>query len=186
MTEPIAAQETEESLVTRAIGGDKSAFARLYDVHYDRVYRHVLYRVPSSEDAEDVTQLVFLQAWRAIGRYQLTGTPFIAWLFTIAHNLVVSFYRRTRLTSPLEEDAREDRSANQPEQSLEVKFDQERIRSAITRLRPEHQQVITLRFLESLAHRDIAGVLGKSEGAVRVIQHRALAELRRILEQEER
>jgi len=186
VTDPIAAQETEESLVTRAIGGDKSAFTRLYDVHYDRVYRHVLYRVPSSEDAVDLTQLVFLQAWRAIGRYQLTGTPFIAWLFTIAHNLVMSFYRRARITAPLDEDTREDRSDSDPEQSAEVRFNQERVRAAITQLRPEHQQVITMRFLENLAHRDIADVLGKSEGAIRVIQHRALGELKRIMEREER
>jgi RNA polymerase sigma-70 factor, ECF subfamily len=182
----VPAQEVEESLVTQAIEGDKSAFTRLYDLHYDRVYRHVLYRVPSSEDAEDLTQLVFLQAWRAIGRYQLTGTPFIAWLFTIAHNLVMSFYRRTKPTTPLEDDRREERSDNDPEHSAEAKFDQERIRAAITHLRPEHQQVITLRFLENLPHRDIAESLGKSEGAVRVIQHRALGELRRILEREER
>lgn len=186
MTEPLAAQETEDSLVAQAIGGDKSAFTRLYDLHHDRVYRHVLYRVPSSEDAEDLTQLVFLQAWRAVPRYKLTGTPFVAWLFTIAHNLVMSFYRRSKITSPLEDNAREDRSENDPEQSAVVKFDQERIRAAITQLRPEHQQVVTLRFLENLPHRDIADVLGKSEGAVRVIQHRALGELRRILEREER
>ena len=186
MTEPLAAQEIEQTLVTQAIGGDKFAFTRLYDLHYDRVYRHVLYRVPSSQDAEDLTQLVFLQAWRAIGRYKLTGTPFSAWLFTIAHNLVMSFYRRTKPSSPLEDDTREDRPGNDPEHNAEVQFDQDRIRSAMTQLRPEHQQVIALRFLENLAHRDIALSLGKSEGAVRVIQHRALAQLRRILEQEER
>lgn len=186
MTDQLAAQETEDSLVTQAIGGDKSAFTRLYDLHYDRVYRHVLYRVPSSEDAEDLTQLVFLQAWRAIPRYQTTGTPFVAWLFTIAHNLVMSFYRRARPTSQLDEDTREQRSDSDPEQTAAMKFDQQRVRAAITQLRPEHQQVITLRFLENLPHRDIAEVVGKSEGAVRVIQHRALAELRRILEREER
>ena len=186
MTDTVEAQEHEESLVTRAVGGDKTAFTRLYDLHYDRVYRHVLYRVPSSEDAEDLTQLVFLQAWRAIGRYKLTGAPFFAWLVTIAHNLVISFYRRTHFTSPLDQHTEEGGSDNDPEQSAEEQFDQDRIRAAITHLRPEQQQVITLRFLENLAHRDIADAVGKSEGAVRLIQHRALADLRRILEREER
>src|SRR5204863_6175145 len=123
--------------------------------------------------------------WRAIGRYKITGSPFIAWLFTIAHNLTMSFYRRNKITSPLDMDAREERVDVDPELRTESVFDQERIRAAIVQLRPEHQQVITLRFLENLAHRDIAISLGKSEGAVRVIQHRALAELRRILEREE-
>jgi RNA polymerase sigma-70 factor (ECF subfamily) len=189
VTDPRAAEQTEEPeevFVLRAISGDKIAFTQLYDVHYDRVYRHVLYRVPSSEDAEDLTQLVFLQAWRAIGRYQVTGTPFIAWLFTIAHNLIMSFYRRNKLTTPLEGDTQEHRSDGDPEHWAEARFDQERIRRAITQLRPEHQQVITLRFLENLPHRDIAEALGKTEGAIRVIQHRALIELRRILQREQR
>lgn len=170
----------------QAIGGDKTAFAQLYDLHHDRVYRHVLYRVPTSEDAEDLTQLVFLQAWRAVGRYRITGSPFIAWLFTIAHNLTMSFYRRNRATGPLEGDPKEDRVDSDPERRTETAFDQERVRAAIRQLRPEHQQVITLRFLENLAHRDIALSIGKTEGAVRVIQHRALAELRRVLEREDR
>lgn len=184
MTDPTT-QENEDSLVTQAIGGDKFAFTQLYDLYYDRVYRHVLYRVPSTEDAEDITQVVFLQAWRAIGRYHITGSPFVAWLFTIAHNLVMSFYRRNRVTAQLDEDTKEESGDTNPERRTEMRFDQECIRSAVVRLRPEHQQVITLRFLENLAHRDIANSIGKSEGAVRVIQHRALAELRRILEREE-
>ena len=186
MTDSPTSEGTEESLVIQAIGGDRAAFTRLYDLHYERVYRHVLYRVPSSEDAEDVTQLVFLQAWRAIGRYRVTGSPFIAWLLTIAHNLTMTFYRRHRPTSPLMEDTKEDRTDSDPEIQAENVLSQQRVRAAITRLRPDHQQVITLRFLESLAHRDIALAMGKTEGAVRVIQHRALAELRRILAREER
>lgn len=178
-------EETEESLVAQAIGGDKAAFTRLYDLHYDRVYRHVLYRVPSAQDAEDISQLVFLQAWRAVGRYQVTGSPFIAWLLTIAHNSVVTFYRRNRPTATLDYEVREDRTDSNPEQVAEASLDRERVRTAITQLRPQHQQVVTMRFLDNLSNRDIALALGKSEGAVRVIQHRALAELRRILGRDE-
>ena len=185
LTEAPTPREPDDSLIVQAIGGDKIAFTQLYDFYYDRVYRHVLYRVPSAEDAEDLTQLVFLQAWRAIGRYRITGSPFIAWLVTIAHNLVMSFYRRNRPTSSLDQDPMEERGDSDPELRTETTFDQERIRAAITQLRPEHQQVVTMRFLENLAHRDIAIALGKSEGSIRVIQHRALGELRRILEHEQ-
>lgn len=185
MTGASPADDSEEALVTRAVTGDKSAFTRLYDLHYDRVYRHVLYRVPRTEDAEDLTQQVFLQAWRAIGRYRPTGSPFAAWLFTIAHNLVMSFYRHHRSVQWLDQqEAPELRSDVDPEQMAQVSLDQARVRAAIQRLRPEQQQVVTLRFLENLGHREIAEALGKSEGAVRVIQHRALEQLRRLLEQE--
>ena len=137
------------------------------------------------EDAEDLVQVVFLQAWRAIGRYKVTGSPFVAWLFTITHNLVVSFYRGNHATVALEKDIPEVRQTSHPEFAAESVLDQERTRTAISKLRPDHQKVINLRFIENLAHRDIAESLGKSEGAVRVIQHRALLELRHILEREE-
>jgi len=184
LIDPPEPEESEESLVAEAIGGDKVAFTRLYDTYYDRVYRHILYRVPNTHDAEDLTQVVFLQAWRAIDKYQLKGSPFIAWLLTIAHNSVMTFYRRSRPTSPLDYDIREDSRESDPEQSAETGFDRQRLREAMRHLRPEHQQVVTMRFLENLAHRDIAMALGKTEGAVRVLQHRALAQLRRVLEGE--
>jgi RNA polymerase sigma-70 factor (ECF subfamily) len=181
-----AARRAEENeLVIRAIDGDRGAFTTLYDTYYDQIYRYVLYRVSSLEDAEDIAQLVFLQAWRAIGRYRVTGSPFVAWLFTIAHNLVVSFYRRNRSTVPLEQEIVEVRRTSHPEFAAESVLDQQRARSAIAQLRPDHQKVITLRFIDNLPHRDIANSMGKTEGAVRVIQHRALLELRRILEREE-
>lgn len=186
MTGPLDVQESEEALVALAVTGDSSAFTQLYDRYYDRVYRHLLYRLRRTEDAEDLTQQVFLQAWRAVGRYRPTGAPFAAWLFTIAHNLVVSFYRHHRLE--LEHDEHPDEMAApsdlDPEQRAEITFDQERLRRAIAELKAEQQLVVTLRFLENLPHRDIAVALGKSEGAVRVIQHRALQDLRRILEKE--
>lgn len=179
-------QETEPELVARAIAGNREAFTTLYDRYSDRIYRHVLYRVSSVEDAEDLTQLVFLNAWRAIGRYRITGSPFAAWLFTIAHNAVMTYYRRGRPTVPLEGDAfEEERDDVDPEQAAESALNQERVRSAISQLRPDRQQVVSMRFLDDLPHKDIADTMGKSEGAVRVIQHRALLELRRMLREDE-
>lgn len=180
--------DDEQALVFQAVAGDQVAFTRLYDLYYDRIYRHVLYRVRSVQDAEDLSQQVFLQAWRAMGRYRPTGAPFVAWLFTIAHNLVMSFFRRNRLLVSRDEDPMELEGVvgeGDPEEEAEAHVDQARVRAAVGQLRPEHQLVVTLRFLENLSHRDIAESLGKSEGAVRVIQHRALRELRRIMEREE-
>jgi RNA polymerase sigma-70 factor (ECF subfamily) len=174
--------EREEALVAQAIGGDEKAFTELYDCYYDRVYRHVWYRVSSAQDAEDLSQQVFLQAWRALGRYRQTGTPFIAWLLTIAHNAVVSFYRRRREARSLDEESWDWPSDEELESSAEVRLEHERVRQVIGRLKPEYQQVLTMRFLEDLAYRDIATALGKTEANIRVMQHRALHELRRQLD----
>lgn len=181
---PGSTHSGEEALVAAAVRGDEAAFAELYDRHYDRVYRHVYYRVGRSQDAEDLTQQVFLQAWRAVGRYRQTGSSFAAWLLAIAHNAIMSFFRRNKVAFSLEHDlaaGREDGSRQH-----EAHAERERVRQAIRRLKPDQQQVVTMRFLEDLPYGDVASALGKSEVNVRVIQHRALQDLRRILEREER
>jgi RNA polymerase sigma-70 factor (ECF subfamily) len=181
---PSASTDDEIALVEAAIRGDSRAFAALYDRHADRVYRHVYYRVANQPDAEDLTQQVFLQAWRAIDRYQRTGAPFVAWLLTIAYHVVVSHSRRAKPTASLDlEPAATDRWAD-PEGETMSRFERHAVRAAILRLKPDQQQVIIMRFVEHFDHADVAAALGKSEGYVRVIQHRALSELRRMLAHE--
>ncbi len=182
--EAFADLQAEPRLLDAAIAGDDTAFADLYDLHLTRVYRHVYYRVGNRADAEDLTQQVFLQAWRAIGRYQRTGAPFIAWLLTIAHNLIVSFYRQPKDQSAHGMDpVAVERWAN-PEHEVLAEYDRLAVRAAVLLLKPEQQHVVTMRFLENFDSATIARVLGKSEGNVRVIQHRALIELRRLLRRE--
>jgi RNA polymerase sigma-70 factor (ECF subfamily) len=176
-----AGLQDEARLLDAAIAGDDAAFASLYDLHLTRVYRHVYYRVGNRDDAEDLTQQVFLQAWRAIGRFQRTGAPFIAWLLTIAHNLIVSFYRQVRDQAALDLDPVALERWSNPEREVLAEYDRLAVRSAVLQLRPEQQHVVTMRFLENFEYATIARVLGKSEGNVRVIQHRALNELRRLL-----
>jgi RNA polymerase sigma-70 factor (ECF subfamily) len=175
----------ESVLVAQAVNRDEDAFARLYDEYYDRIYRHVYYRV-GPNDAEDVTQQVFLQAWQAIGRFQQTTAPFVAWLFTIAHNAIVSFYRKNKGSFSLDADLVKGPSEDGIEGGVENRLEHERARRAMARLNPEQQQVLAMRFLEDLSPRDVSLALGKSEGNVRVIQHRALRELRRLMDREER
>jgi RNA polymerase sigma-70 factor (ECF subfamily) len=174
----------EESLVDAAIAGSVEAFAALYDQHLERVFRHVYYRVGNQADAEDLTQQIFLQAWQAIGRFRRTGAPFIAWLLTIAHNLLVNVRARARQTEPLDlEPASWARWANPEEQTL-ASHDCAMVRRLILRLKPEQQQVIILRFVDQIDHATIAKALGKTDGHVRVIQHRALVTLRAWLAEE--
>jgi RNA polymerase sigma-70 factor, ECF subfamily len=173
----------EQVLVARAIDGDEGAFTALYDHFYDRIFRHVYYRVGRSQDAEDLTQQVFLQAWRALSRYQQKDTPFVAWLFAIAHNTIVSFYRRQKSVQSLDAEPFDWPDEANVEGLAEVTLEHDRVRVAMLTLKPEHQQVLVMRFLEDLPFKEIAGALGKTEVNIRVMQHRALQELRRKLGQ---
>ncbi len=174
----------EAVLVEKAIGRDASAFGRLYDMHIDRVYKHIYYRVGNATDAEDLTQQVFLKAWQSIGRYRRTASPFIAWLLTISHNLVIDFYRTRKDRAYLDAEVLTSDPASGPERTAEASFDQQRLRRAILQLGNHEQQVVMMRFMEGFEFAEIASVLGKREANVRVILHRALAKLRAILEKE--
>ncbi len=111
----------ERELVELAIKGDRAAFTALYDLHVSQVYRHVHYRVYSPAEAEDITQETFIKAWKAIERFRITGAPFVAWLLTIAHNLILDYYKAVRRAALLWEAAQEEflTSAGQsPEASI--------------------------------------------------------------------
>jgi RNA polymerase sigma-70 factor, ECF subfamily len=174
----------ETLLIQRAIDGDANAFGRLYDMHVDRVYKHMYYRVGNIADAEDLTQQVFLKAWQAIDRYKKRASPFVAWLMTIGHNLVIDFYRTKKDKTYLEADVTADNSVLSPERTAEAHFEQHQLRRAILQLSGDQQKVITPRFIEGFEFKEIASLLGKSEGAIRVILHRGLVTLRRTLEKE--
>ena len=179
-------QEPEDSLVQRAIERDKSAFAVLYDKHVDQVYRHVYYRVPSRVDAEDITQEVFIKGWKAISKYKKTGAPFVTWLIAIAHNLIADHYRaRKKLVSLEEAEAFSHPDETSPEVVAEANLNKSHVRNAISMLKGEKQKVILMRFIDGLSYEEIAKALGKNEGTVRVIQYRALNDLRHMLRRSE-
>jgi RNA polymerase sigma-70 factor (ECF subfamily) len=171
----------EAALVDAAIAGDAQTFAVLYDRYLDRVYRHVYYWVGNRADAEDLTQQVFLQAWRAIGRYRRTGASFAAWLLTIAQNAARQHHRDRKVTEPLDIEPVAPPRGNDPEAEALMRHDRAAVRRAILRLKDDQRQVVMMRFVEHLDPPDVAAALGKTEVNVRVIQHRALQELRRLL-----
>jgi RNA polymerase sigma-70 factor (ECF subfamily) len=175
-------REEERQLVLRAIERDASAFADLYDRHVVRVYRHIYYLVNDAREAEDLTAQTFLKAWEAIDRYKERGAPIVAWLLRISHNLTVSYLRSKRDHGELQETFIDQKLHRNPEQALEQATDEDSVRQAIMRLRDEQRQVIILRFVEELDYREVAQVIGKSVPAVRVIQHRALGNLRKIMQ----
>jgi len=177
-----AEREEERKLVQRAIARDANAFAELYDRLVVRVYRHIYYLVNDVREAEDLTGQTYLKAWEAIDRYKERGAPFVAWLLRIAHNLTVSYLRSRRNHKVLEDTVVDQKLHRNPEEALERSAEEDNVRAAIMRLREEQRQVIILRFVEEMDYREVAAVIGKSVPAVRVIQHRALGNLRKIIQ----
>jgi RNA polymerase sigma-70 factor, ECF subfamily len=175
-------REYEKQLVQRAIDRDGTAFAELYDRHVVRVYRHIYYMANDTSQTEDLTAQTFLKAWEAVGRYKERGAPFIAWLLRIAHNLTVSHLRARREHGALEDTYVDHKMDRNPEQALEQSSEEKNVREAVLRLRDEQRQVIILRFVEEMDYQEVAQVIGKSVPAVRVIQHRALGNLRKIMQ----
>jgi RNA polymerase sigma-70 factor, ECF subfamily len=176
-------RDEERRLVLSAIERDQAAFADLYDRHVVRVYRHIYYLVNDAREAEDLTAQTFLKAWEAIDRYKERGAPFVAWLLRIAHNLTISYLRSRREHSELDEGFVDHKRDGNPEASLDQANDERSVRDAVLHLRDEQRQVIMLRFVEELDYTEVAAMIGKSVPAVRVIQHRALGNLRKIMQQ---
>ncbi len=167
-------------LVEQAKQGDAEAFGELYELHVDGVYRYLYHRVGRVEDVEDLTSQVFLKAWQGIRKYRAQGTPFGAWLLRIAHNTLVDYYRRRKKEVSLT-DLDADTRVLDGTQQLEREIEHSQVRKAILKLREDQQKVIVLRFVTGMSCAEVATVMGKREGTIRVMQHRALSALRSIL-----
>ena len=181
---PALAEADLTAMVQRAVAGDQDSFGQLYEMYTDRVYRHIYYRVGNATDAEDLTAQVFLNAWKAIGRYRQMGRPFVVWLLSIANNQVIDFYRAQKDRIYLDDPGVTISDGEDPEEIAEQAYTAQELREAIKRLRPDQQRVLVLRFIDGLDYADIAAIMTKKEGAVRVIQHRALLALRKLLRTE--
>ena len=177
---PDSAAANELNWIRQAQKGDAEAFARLYEQHVDAIYRYIALRVPSQQYAEDLTEEVFWRAWKAIGRFR-PQRPFLHWLYRIAHNLVINDAQRAEkhrsyeVMSDTGHILMDDDPS--PEENLFRQEDIQQLRQALTTLSPEEQTLLLMRFFENASYDDIAPVLGKSAGALRVLQHRALKKL---------
>jgi RNA polymerase sigma-70 factor, ECF subfamily len=181
-----------EAMVRDARAGDTHALGRLYDTYRDRVARFATGRLGDAEKAEDVTSETFEAVCRNLGSYQ-AGTDFEAWLFTIAHRRVADHFRRRSRRREVELDEAlllADRGGRPalpgplppavggPEEAVLAAEQRSEVAGAFRRLRADQQEVLALRVLGGLSAIQVGEVLGKSEGAVRVAQHRALRSLR--------
>jgi len=172
-----------DRLVERAQRGDREALEELYLVHFDRIYGYLHVTVGNRHDAEDLTTQTFVRMLEAIGRYRRGSAPFAAWLFRIAHNLAMDHFRARRRWQPEEElpEPAPDESSSAEEEALES-LGRGSLLELIDGLSLDQQQVLTLKFVFGFSNAEAATVLGKTEGAVKSLQHRALATLAKRLQ----
>lgn len=170
----------EQVFISKAQQGDAQAFAQLYDAHVDAIYRYIAIRTPSQQHAEDLTEEVFWRAWQAIGRYR-PERPFLHWLYRIAHNLLIDDAKRDARHQSYEGMTEGGYTLSDegptPDEIFAQQEDIQQLRQAMSTLTPEEQTVLTMRFFDNASYEDIAQVVGKSSGALRVLQHRALKKL---------
>jgi RNA polymerase sigma-70 factor, ECF subfamily len=166
----------------RAAQRDRAEFGALYRRYLDRVYGYCFYLLGDHHDAEDVTERTFVAALAAIDGFRDEGATFRAWLFRIAHNQLVNALRsRHRQRAASLDVVSEPRTVADPAGLLGLAEEARGLRRALDHLSDDRRQVVVLRFVDGLSAREIGAVIGRSEGAVRVLQHRALRQLAEML-----
>ncbi|TFG47216.1 MAG: sigma-70 family RNA polymerase sigma factor [Dehalococcoidia bacterium] len=176
-------QQDERNIVARAQAQDSEAFGLIYEAYFDKIYRYVSIKTGNRTEAEDLTQQVFVKALESISSYKVQGeVPFSAWLYRIAHNQIVDCLRRRsrRPTVELDETmplAADDDTAAE----VELKLESKELMSATKKLTAAQQEVIALRFGAELPIAEVSRLTGRTEGAVKAMQHSAVAALRRIM-----
>ena len=172
-------------LVERGQEGDREALEELYLLHFDRIYSYLHMSVGNRHDAEDLTTQVFLKMLESIGKFRWQSAPFSAWLFRIAHNLAMDHFRARRRWQP-EEEVPEPPGETEPSAELAAfqSIGRQSMLELIENLSLEQQQVLMLKFLFNFSNGEAGTVLDKSEGAIKSLQHRALASLQKQLPQD--
>lgn len=171
-----------------AANGDQEAFGDLYERYLEPIYRYVYYRVPTVEEAEDLTETIFLRAWETLIMKKSTKVEnFRAWIYRIAHNLTIDYHRKKRPAQfeSSEIDYPADTVLTDPELEVQQKLSAQALHKAISNLEETYQNVIILRFFNKLSHAETAEVMDIQEGNVRVIQYRALKRLQTLLSEDQ-
>jgi RNA polymerase sigma-70 factor, ECF subfamily len=191
MSEATAQKKESETtrvraLVDRAKQGDRDALEELYLIHFDRIYGYLHVSVGNRPDAEDLTTQTFVKMLESIGKFRWQSAPFSAWLFRIAHNLAMDHFRASKRWQPEEEvpEPPPDESTSAEAGALES-IGQKSMLELIEDLSAEQRQVLILKFVFNFSNAEAATILGKSEGAIKSLQHRALVSLQKQLEARE-
>lgn len=180
LAEKSLTNEQIASLVVDAQAGNAEAFGEIYDFYVQKIYRYIYFKVDQSE-ALDLTESVFLKAWEHLRTYKKGQHAFSAWLFRIAHNLVVDYHRFNKFSIPLDNHIQDHKRENNPEFITEQSLSREGLKIALNSLKKSYRQIILLKYINELENHEIAQIMGKTEGSLRVLKHRALQELKKIL-----
>lgn len=178
-------QEADDfQLIQIAQEGNAEAFGEIYERYAQQVFRFLYAHLDNRLDAEDLTEEVFLRVWQSISNFREQGAPFIAFLFRIARNALIDHYRHIGKAKPqvsVEDVTLHDANPG-PGDLVAASIEHEEIQDVMEQLREDYRTVLVLRFLSELSPEETALAMGRSTGAVRVLQHRALAALRVLLE----
>jgi len=173
---------SDSELVEQATKGDKEAFGNLYERYLDEIYRYIYFRVFNHQEAEDLTETVFLKAWEVLPKSRKRIKNFRAWLYRIAHNLVID-YRRKKSPEILEAEPPVREDLTKIGAVLEEKQESQTVMQALARLEFKYHQVIVMRFFNQMSHAEVAQALDIEEGHVRVLQYRGLQKLRQLIDE---
>jgi RNA polymerase sigma-70 factor (ECF subfamily) len=179
--------DLDEAQLIEQAKTDPEAFGRLYELYVEKIYNYIYYRLGNHHEAEDLTAKVFYRALNHIAHYNNKGVPFAAWLYRIAHNLVINWRRdqsRRQVVALEDVDLSADKLEG-PQRAAERANESELLLAAIQQLPRERQELLVLKFVERMSNAEIGQVLGRSEGAIKSLYHRTLVSLKEILAEHE-
>lgn len=174
-------QFDDEQVIKQVKNGDAEAYGMLYEQYAEVIFRYVYSHLGGRLDAEDLTEEIFLRAWRALPKYDERGLPFSAFLFRIARNSLIDYYRQHKAVQSIEDMELQSHEAS-PEEMVDMHIESHQLRDTIAKLREDYRNVLIFRFLSGLSPEETAQVMQRSVGAVRVLQHRALSALKDLME----
>ncbi len=184
---PDIQEPNDRDLIHQIQRGEVDAFGQLYERYGRDVFRFICAHLGNTQDAEDLTEEVFVRVWRALPRYHEKGVPFRAYLLRVSRNALIDFYRRSRRQGrPVSYEEYQHIPEQQTDltETLAVRSNRRELVRALAQLREDYREVLALRFLQDLSPQETAHVMQRSAGAVRVLQHRALQALREVLEKQ--
>jgi len=173
-------ENSEKELILLASEGDSEAFGALYERYIDQIYNYIFFRTSNGKDAEDICSRVFIRALRHIERYEDRGYPFSAWLYRIAHNLVVNWYRDSERSEeiPLAEQYPPPTIDGTVEERIEKADEEDRLMAIINSLPEDRKELLILKHVEGLTNSEIGQIMDRTEGAIKALYHRTLESLR--------
>ena len=171
----------EWQLVRNAQKYDEDALHKLYEKYYPKIYNYAFLQMGDVHSAEDLTADVMLKMLESIQKYSFRGLPFGAWVFRIARNRLIDLHRRRKRRGEVDLSETISGTLVSPESMAERALERGQIQIALKHLTDEQRQVIVLKFIQGFDNRSVGRIMGRSEGAVKSLQHRALGRLRRVL-----